>query len=55
MAAILNFAILDSDILTQSNSTWLKLVNFWLNLMMAAIFNSAMLYSDILPKITFTC
>ena len=49
MAAILNSAILDSAILhktlTQTSSIWLKLIH-WLNLMMAAILNSAILVSD---------
>ena len=41
MATILNSAILDSDILHKITFT----CSFWLNLMMAAILNSAMLYS----------
>ena len=87
MAAILNSAILDSDIimldsdtflsslrftqkhspstltLTQTNSIWFKLIHFSLNLMMAAILNSAMLNMAILDsgilvyplKLTHTC
>ena len=42
MAAILNSAILNSSILHKKNFTH----SFWLNLMMAAIMNSAMLDSD---------
>ena len=42
MAAILNLAILDSAIMHKKNFTH----SFWLNLMMAAILNSAMLDSD---------
>ena len=42
MATILNSAILDSAILHKKNFTH----SFWLNLMMAAILNSAMLDSD---------
>ena len=42
MASILNFAIMDSAILHKKNFTH----SFWLNLMMAAILNSAMLDSD---------
>ena len=41
-AAILNSAIMDSFILHKKNFTH----SFWLNLMMAAILNSAMLDSD---------
>ena len=42
MSAILNSIILDSAILHKINFTH----SFWLNLMMAAILNSAMLDSD---------
>ena len=42
MAVILNSAILDSAILYKKNFT----CSFWLNLMMAAILNSAMLDWD---------
>ena len=42
IAAILKSAILDSAILYKKNFTH----SFWLNLMMAAILNSAMLNSD---------
>ena len=59
MAANLNSAILDSAILHRINFTH----SFWLNLMMAAIFNSANLNSTILDstilvfilKLTHTC
>ena len=54
MAAILNSVILDSDILHKITFT----CSFWLNLMMAAILNSAMLYSAMLVfpvKLTHTC
>ena len=43
MAAILNFAIMDSAILHKKNFTH----SFWLNLMMAAILNSAISDSNI--------
>ena len=42
MAAILNSAIRDSDILHKKNFT----DSFWLNLMMAVILNSALLDSE---------
>ena len=42
MAAFLNSAIMDSAILHKKNFTH----SFWLNLMMAAILNSAILDSD---------
>ena len=42
MAAIVNSAIMDSAILHKKNFTH----SFWLNLMMAAILNYAMLDSD---------
>ena len=58
MVAILNFVILDSAIfhktLTQTNSIWLKLILFSLNLMMSVILNSAIFYSAILNKKNFT-
>ena len=41
-SSILNSAIMDSTILHKENLTW----SFWLNLMMAAILNCAMLDSD---------
>ena len=47
MLDILNLAILDSAILQKnSDSNWFNLTqtySLWINLMMAAIFNSAML------------
>ena len=54
MAAILNSAILHSTILHKKNFTH----SFWLNLMMAAFFNLAILDSTILVfplKLTHTC
>ena len=59
MAAILNSAIFDSAYLYKKNFTQ----SFWLNLMMAVIFNSAILNLSILDstildfplKLTHTC
>ena len=59
IAAIFNLAILDSAILQKKNFSH----SFWLNLMMAAILNSANLNSTILDsvilvfplKLTHTC
>ena len=44
MSAILNSTILDSAILHKNSETFTH--SFWLNLMMSAILNSAMLDSD---------
>ena len=49
MAAILNSTILDSAILHKKNFTHL----FWLNLMMVAILNSAILVLSL--KLTHNC
>ena len=58
MAAILNSGIMDSamlhNTLTPTNSIWIQTHSFWLNLMMAAIMNSANLDSIIYSQKNFT-